>query len=56
LCRDLEVPPLSEYEITEKDFPDIVEKAQRSSSMKGNPIELSAEELTGILEKAVGKL
>jgi len=54
LCRDLEVPPLSEYEITGRDFPAVVEKAQRSSSMKGNPIELSAEELTGILKKAVG--
>jgi alcohol dehydrogenase class IV len=55
LCDDLSVPPLSEFGVRKEDFPTIVEKAQKSSSMKGNPIDLSAEALTGILEKAVGK-
>ena len=36
-----------------EDFPAIVEKAPHSSSMKGNPIVLTNDELTEILEKAL---
>jgi alcohol dehydrogenase class IV len=52
LCADLKVPPLSEYGVGEKDFVAVVEKAQRASSMKGNPVELSVGELTEVLRKA----
>jgi len=53
LCRDLQVPPLSSLGITEADFPEIVEKSKNSSSMKGNPVELSDAELTRILSVAL---
>lgn len=53
LCTDLNVPPLSHYGISDIDFPLIVEQAQKASSMKGNPIELSALELREILHQAV---
>ena len=53
LGHDLQIPPLSAYGISREDFPVIVEKSQRASSMKGNPIMLTADELTAILEKAL---
>ncbi|MCK4563533.1 MAG: iron-containing alcohol dehydrogenase [Verrucomicrobia bacterium] len=43
------VPGLEDFGIVEADFPAIVEKAKNASSMKGNPILLTDEELTGIL-------
>lgn len=53
LCRDLQVPGLSTYGLTQADFPDLIEKAQLASSMKGNPIELTPEELGEILDRAL---
>jgi alcohol dehydrogenase class IV len=53
LCAALQIPPLRTYGITAADFPKIVEQAAKSSSMKGNPIVLTSEELTEILEKAL---
>jgi alcohol dehydrogenase class IV len=53
LCQQLNIPPLSEFGITRRDFPSLVAKSQKSSSMKGNPIELTDEELTAILDQAV---
>ena len=41
LCAALRIPSLSAYGVTEGDFPLLVEKASRSSSMKGNPIVLT---------------
>lgn len=52
LCRDLQVPPLSALGIAEADFSVIVEKSKNASSMKGNPVELSEEQLTQILREA----
>ncbi len=52
LCAALKVPSLAEFGLKEQDFPTIVAKSQRSSSMKGNPIELSEDELQEILKKA----
>jgi alcohol dehydrogenase class IV len=52
LCVALEVPPLSDFGLTEDDIQIVVEKAHNSSSMKGNPIILTDEELVGILRKA----
>lgn len=52
LCAGLEVPPLTTFGLTEKDYPTAVEKAQKASSMKGNPITLTTEELTEILKNA----
>jgi len=53
LCRDLQVPPLSSFGITKSDFPAIVEKSKSASAMKGNPVELTEKELTGILTSAL---
>lgn len=53
LCQALDVPPLSDFGLAEDDFPMVVEKARNASSMKGNPILLTDEELTEILAKSV---
>lgn len=49
LCDKLAIPGLSYYGVKESDFPDLIQSASRSSSMKGNPIPLSSEELTEVL-------
>jgi alcohol dehydrogenase class IV len=53
LCERLDIPPLRAYGIGEQHFPALVERAQKASSMKGNPIPLTVEELTAILARAV---
>jgi len=53
LCRDLRVPGLAAYGVTRGDFPALVEKASRASSMKANPIVLMPEELGEILKAAL---
>lgn len=50
---DFSVPCLGDFGLTEKDLPDIAAQAQRSSSMKGNPVQLTLEELTEILSEAI---
>lgn len=52
LVSELQIPSLRAYGIQQADFPAIVEKSAGSSSMKGNPIALTTDELTEILEKA----
>jgi alcohol dehydrogenase class IV len=52
LCSYMKVQPLSLIGIRQEFFPDIVAKAGRASSMKGNPIVLTDEELTQILVNA----
>jgi alcohol dehydrogenase class IV len=53
LCAALDVPPLSAHGVTEEDFPLIIEKAAKSSSMKGNPVKLTVEEMEEILKRAL---
>ncbi len=53
LCSALGVRPLKDYGVTSTDIPVIVEKAAVASSMKGNPIVLTPEELTDILQQAL---
>lgn len=53
LVTALDIPPLSDFGLTQADFPTAVSKSQKSSSMKGNPISLTEEELTTILAQAV---
>lgn len=53
LCTQLEIPPLGSYGLTESDFPDLIEKAARASSMKGNPITLRDDELREVLRRAL---
>ncbi len=53
LCQELNTEPLSRLGLTRNAIPDIARKAQDSSSMKGNPIELTLPELEGILHRAL---
>jgi len=53
LCDALQVPSLASYGVTPGDFPLLIEKASVSSSMKGNPIKLTPEEMGEILRRAV---
>ena len=50
--KKLNIPGLSDLGIKQRDFPQIIQKAKNSSSMKGNPLELSDRELLRILELA----
>jgi alcohol dehydrogenase class IV len=53
ICARLRIPPLGTYRIGPLDVATLVEKARQASSMKGNPIELTAEELRAVLERAL---
>lgn len=53
LARDLHVPPLADYGVDEAALPELVANSQRASSMQGNPIELTADELAEILRRAL---
>jgi alcohol dehydrogenase class IV len=53
LCSALEVSALGESGLEEQDFAMVVGKCRKSSSMKGNPITLTNEELTEILRKSL---
>lgn len=53
LCGALDIPGLSDFGITEDHFPDLIARSKEASSMKGNPVNLTDEELTEILQKAV---
>jgi alcohol dehydrogenase class IV len=53
LCADLDVPPLHCYGVTDSDFDDIIAKSKQASSMKGNPVNLSDQELRQILSAAL---
>jgi alcohol dehydrogenase class IV len=52
ICRELQIPPLRTYGIQDADWPALVEKAAHASSMKSNPIALTADELREILARA----
>jgi alcohol dehydrogenase class IV len=52
LCQDLSIRPLSSYGLRESQIPDLVEKAQKASSMKGNPLALTTPELSGLVQHA----
>jgi alcohol dehydrogenase class IV len=53
LVRRLEIPPLRAYGIRAEHVADLVEKAARASSMKANPIVLTPEELTAVVQEAL---
>jgi len=53
ICRKLEIPPLRTYGVSGADVPELVDKAAKASSMKGNPLVLSAEELREIIARAI---
>lgn len=53
LCQQLHIPRLAEFGITSADFPELIQKSLKASSMKGNPIQLTVEEVGMILEGAL---
>jgi alcohol dehydrogenase class IV len=50
LCGDFNIPKLSNFGITDKALTDLPEKARIASSMKGNPVPLSDNEILKILD------
>lgn len=53
MTAKLNIPPLSSYGLDRTHFPELVKKAKKASSMKGNPVKLNDEQLTYILEQAL---
>lgn len=53
LVDEVKIPRLSTYGIKPEDFPEAVQKTQKASSFKGNPLPLEAKELMEILEQAL---
>ena len=53
LCSNLNIPPLSRFGLEESHFVSVIEKAKQASSIKGNPIDLTDEELLDCLKRAL---
>jgi alcohol dehydrogenase class IV len=53
LASSSRIPGLRAYGVTTRDFDGLCERAARTSSMKANPVELTAAELRGVLESAL---
>lgn len=53
LCDRLQIPPLGAYGVTAADLGDLAAKAAQTSSMKGNPIPLTTDELREIAARAL---
>jgi alcohol dehydrogenase class IV len=51
LCLTLKVPSLARFGLKQHDFETIAAKAKKSSSMKGNPVELTDDELLNIIRQ-----
>jgi alcohol dehydrogenase class IV len=52
-CLHAKIQSLSNVGLTESKFPNIIEKSLKASSMKGNPITLTADELRNILQMSM---
>jgi len=53
LVAELRIPALRTYGITSGHIPAIIQKAAQASSMKANPLPLTTDELTAILQAAL---
>jgi len=53
ICQELEIPPLKTYGMREEDVPALVAEAAKASSMKGNPLVLTPEELEEVLLRSL---
>ncbi len=53
LVQALRVPGLAAYGLTTAEFPTVVEKSAVSSSMQGNPVKLTSEEMADMLTRAL---
>jgi alcohol dehydrogenase class IV len=52
LCEDLSISALGELGVKREDFEELADQAARASSMQGNPVALTRDELIGILENS----
>lgn len=53
LCADLRILPLANFGLTKPEIPAVVLQGQKASSMRGNPIALTADELTEVILEAL---
>jgi alcohol dehydrogenase class IV len=53
LTAALSIPGLASYRLAAAEIPGLVTAAQKASSMRGNPIELSAEEVSEIVTRSL---
>jgi alcohol dehydrogenase class IV len=53
ICESLRIPSLRAYGISSEHFPELIESAARASSTKGNPVELTRDEMEQILTRAL---
>ncbi len=53
LCEALRLPRLSAFGVTPRDFALLVDKASVASSMQGNPVKLTTDEMNEILARAL---
>ncbi len=53
LAGDLQIPGLASYGLSDADTVEVVAATQRASSMRGNPIELTDDEVAEILTRAL---
>ncbi len=53
MVKKLKIPSLSDFKITPDSFSELINKAQNSSSMKGNPVNLGSKQLFEILNKSL---
>jgi alcohol dehydrogenase class IV len=53
IVKNLKIPTLSDFQISVESFPELIEKALNSSSMKGNPVQLDKAQLLEILNKSM---
>jgi alcohol dehydrogenase class IV len=53
LTAALSIPGLAGYQLSEEEIPAIAAAAQKASSMRGNPIELSDSEVTEIVFRSL---
>jgi alcohol dehydrogenase class IV len=53
LTAALSIPGLASYKLSEDEIPAVVTAAQKASSMRGNPIELSNAEVTEIVTRSL---
>jgi alcohol dehydrogenase class IV len=52
LCTELAIPPLRASGLVRSDFDQVIPATERASSTQGNPVKLTQDELTSILEGA----
>lgn len=53
MCQRIDIQPLSKFGLSEADIPEVLHKGKYSSSMQGNPIELTRSEMEIVLQKAL---